>query len=109
MKRPRVVVRITTPTLVGDSPQATSRLLSQTAAAVGNLNDQAKPSTVIVTDLTVGANRIAHGLGRRARFASVAPTIADGLFGWSFTTDNDTQAIITIVGIDQPGASVEIK
>lgn len=106
--RPPMLSRVTAPTLLGDDPSI-GRVLGQAVAAISHLNDGSFNSRVVVLDLAVGTNRIDHGLGRRARIAAVAPTVADAAFAWSFTTDNDTQAIITIVGVDQPGAAVEIK
>lgn len=108
VKRPAVVVRVTAPTLLGDDP-ALGRVVGQAVAAVGHLNDQASNTALVIVNLAVGMNRINHGLGRRARAAQVTPTAADASFAWGFTTDNDTQAIITVVGVPQANAAVEIK
>ena len=65
------------------------------------------PRSVRVVDLVVGANRIVTNLGRRAIGANVSPTVADATFAWSFAADGNTTAIITVVGVAQPGAGVE--
>lgn len=107
--RPRVVPRLLAPTLLGTDPMVTSRLLSQTASAVQQQGSQTSNSIIVVQDLAVGVNRINHGLGRRARAAHVTPTVADATFAWGFTTDNDTQIILTVAGVPQPNAAIEIK
>lgn len=107
-RRPRLVPRVAAATLLGGDP-AVGRVVGQAVSAIGRLNDQTVNSVIVVQDLVVGMNRINHGLGRRARLAHVSPTVADASFAWAFTTDNDTQAIVTVVGVPQPRATVEIK
>lgn len=63
---------------------------------------------VVTMDLAVGANRINHGLGAKARGAYVTPTVADASYAYSFAADGDKQAVITVVGVAQPGATVEV-
>jgi len=107
-KRPASAAKLMIGTIVNGDPVA-SRLISTAASGIADLQAKQAPSAVIVHDLVVGANRINHGLGRRARLAHVVPTVADATFAWAFGVDNDTQAIITVVGVPQPGAIVEIK
>lgn len=59
-------------------------------------------------DLVVGANRINHGLSGAARGCTVTPTVADATFAWSFAADGDKAAIITVVGVAQPKAVIEV-
>lgn len=66
------------------------------------------PRATITVDLIVGTNRIVHGLGRKSRGATVSPSVADATFAWSHAPDGDLVAVITVVGVAQPGASVEI-
>ena len=84
-----------------------------TERMLGQLADQAATSTKVssrivrVVSLVVGANRIAHGLGRRAQGVTVVPTAADATFAWSFAADGDKYALITVVGVAQPDSPVE--
>lgn len=87
-----------------NTPDSTQRAVDQLQQAAGKLS---APRSVRVVDLIVGANRINHGLGRKAQGATVAPTVADATFAWSFAPDGDRVAIITVVGVAQPGATVE--
>jgi hypothetical protein len=79
--------------------------------AIGQLEQLARiaaPRKSITVDLIVGDNRIAHGLGRMSRGAFVSPSVADATFAYSHAPDGDRIAVITVVGVAQPGALVEI-
>lgn len=104
--RPRVRAQLQTGTLVSGDPSA-SRLLSDLGDAVGALETGQLVRSRARVDLALGANRIVHGLGRRAVGANVTPTVADATFAWSFAADGDRVAVITLVGVAQPGAAVE--
>lgn len=99
MQREQVI-----PTQVG-SPESLSRAVSQ-------LEDRARtierPRTVARVNLVVGTNRIAHGLGRMSVGAFVSPSVADASFAYSHAPDGDRIAVITVVGVAQPGATVEM-
>lgn len=105
-KRPATVSRLVQATLL-DQP-AVGRLLSDQADATTALEQQVKRRSVLIADLAVGVNRLAHGLGRKALGATVTPTVADASFAWSFSVDGDRVAIITVVGVGQPNATVEV-
>lgn len=82
------------------------RMTSQLAALVAAIPPTDRRAVVV--DLIVGRNRFDHGLGARARGVTVCPTVPDAAFAWSFSIDNDRQVVITVLGIDQPGAIVEV-
>ena len=65
------------------------------------------PRSQFVVDLAVGINRMTTNLGRRAIGCTVTPTVADVAFAWAFAAVGDRQADITVLGVAQPGASVE--
>ena len=65
------------------------------------------PRAVFTVDLYVGVNRVVTSLGRRAQGCTVTPTVADPTFAWSFAPEGDRLALITVLGVDQPGATVE--
>ncbi len=101
---PRPVARVVD--AHADDQAGTERMLDQlTQAAERN---RTAPRTQMTVDLVVGVNRIAHRLGRRAMGANVTPTVADATFAWSFAPDGDKFAIITVVGVDQPAAPLEV-
>jgi hypothetical protein len=66
-----------------------------------------RPRNAITVDLIIGDNRINHGLGVIPRGCGITPTVADASFAWAITARDDRQAIITVVGIAQPGATAE--
>lgn len=59
-------------------------------------------------DLVVGTNRLSHGLGHGVHGATLTPTVADATFAWELTSSDDKQVVITVVGVDQPKAWVEV-
>lgn len=105
--RPATRAQNVAPTLMGVDP-AIDRVVGQLAVAINRNEAAAAPRAVFQQSLALGANRISHGLGRRARGATLTPTVADATFAWSFGTDNDTQAIVTLIGVAQPNATIEV-
>lgn len=105
---PRAVSRIS---IAGVADAATDRALRQLADAVDQL--QSVPAgQSFVHDLAIGANVIPHGLGRNPRGVSVTPTMADASFAWALDRSAphfDRQVVITVVGVAQPGALVEVR
>ncbi len=101
--RPRTRPMLVAPD-VNDS--ATSRALADVSASVGELERNGTRSRTRF-DLVVGDNRITHGLGRVPFGANVTPTVADASFAWALTDADERTAIITVVGVDQPGAPLE--
>jgi len=104
-KRPAV-----TPKLI---PQETGDLarrgVRDLATAVGVLEHGRKSRDVIApVNLAVGANVLNHGLGRRPLGANVSPTVADASFAAAMTSANDKQVTITVIGIAQSNAAVEL-
>lgn len=62
-------------------------------------------------DLVVGQNRIVHGLGRAVEGYSITPTVADATFAHCLDETNphpELEVWITVVGVDQPKARIEI-
>jgi hypothetical protein len=106
--RPQARQQLQTGTLVNADPASVSRHLSDLATAVQASERRAVDRVRVTVDLVVGDNRIAHGLGRPALGATVTPTTADATFAWALTGGDSRQAVITVVGVPQPRASVEI-
>lgn len=107
-ERPPARAQLRTGTLMEPTADTMSRILSENAAATSALEDQRQPRSVFVINLAIGATRINHGLGRRARGATVSPTVPDATFAWGFSVDGDRVAIITTIGVAQLAATVEI-
>lgn len=104
--RPRTRAQLQTGTTInGDA--TTSRLLSDLGTGIQTLEGQAQTRTRRVVNLVVGANRITHGLGRKCFGVNLSPSVADPTFAWSFAADGDRVAVVTVVGVAQPGAAVE--
>jgi hypothetical protein len=62
-------------------------------------------------DLVVGQNRIRHGLGRAVEGYSITPTAANATFAHAIDETNphpEREVWITVVGIGQPKARIEI-
>lgn len=62
-------------------------------------------------DLVVGQNRIVHGLGRAVEGYSITPTVADSTFAHAIDETNphpELEVWITVVGVAQPAARIEI-
>lgn len=83
-----------------------NRMTGQLADQV-NAQAQDPRSILANVDLAIGENRITTGLSRRARGCNLTPTVANAAFAWSFAPSGDRQAIITVIGADQPGACLE--
>lgn len=85
----------------------TQRVLDVVVTAVQDLQTERKRQPIVV-DLVVGDNRVATNLGRRAQGMSLTPTVADAMFAWSFSIDNDTEVIVTVIGTAQPACPIEV-
>jgi len=86
--------------------ESASRANDAITAQLGALSQHER--NILVVDLVVGANRINHGLSAAARGATLTPTVADASFAWSFAASGDKQVVITVVGVNQPKAIVEV-
>lgn len=86
--------------------QATNRALDELAEVINAPPKLFRSPTVV--DLAVGANRVAHGLGRIPVGASVTPTTADATWAWALTSKDSKFVVITTVGVVQTGATVEV-
>lgn len=107
--RPKQRQQLQTGTLVNADPAAVSRALGDLATAQQATDRRVIDRVRVTVDLVLGANRVSHGLGRPALHATVAPTVADAAFAWALTGGDAKQAVITVVGVPQPGASVEVS
>ena len=76
-KRPRTIPRLVAPTLLDADPMVTSRLLSQTAAAVQQQGARLTNSIVVTVDLVVGTNRIDISAVHDARTGNFVLTSAE--------------------------------
>lgn len=88
-----------------NSPESANRMIDAISTSMA-LDPQQTRSHVSV-DLTVGDNRINHALGTKPAGCHLTPTVADATFAWALKSVDDRQAVITIVGVAQPNASLE--
>lgn len=88
-----------------DTPEAADRLLGRVIERIAELAPV--PRSRMVVDLLVGENRVTTNLGRRAIGMTLTPTVADPTFAWAFAADGDKQAVISVLGVAQPGSVVE--
>lgn len=102
--RPRQRQQLSTGKLMDADPQKISRHLAEVAAAIPEVKDRTSQKV----DLVVGDNLINHGLGRPALGATVTPSVADATFAWAMTATDRLTATITVVGVPQTGARVEV-
>lgn len=92
------------------SDAATQRALDELATAIQKLQS-ARLRDVRTVDLIVGLNKIGHGLGRPASGFTVVPTVADATYAAALDSSNPRPSLevwITVVGVAQPGARVEV-
>lgn len=82
------------------------RAISDMAGVVARLDSNQVTRVRLVLDLVVGANRVAHKLGKVPSHCLVTPTVADAGFAYALTAADKTIATITVIGVDQPGAGV---
>ncbi len=88
----------------------TNRALTSIAFAVQKVQSDRK-RFVVEADLVVGTNKIPHSLGRPCAGYTVTPTEADATFAHAIDKTNprpDREVWITVVGVAQPGAIVEV-
>ena len=85
---------------------AVSRVISELTASVNALPQTNRYHAVV--DLAVGANRVAHGLGRIPAGAIVTPTVADATWAWALTSKDARTVVITTIGVAQDAATVEL-
>lgn len=86
---------------------ATSRALDAVGRSVAQLEGQGRRWSG-TADLSIGANRVNHGLGRVPRGAVVSPTVADATFAWAMTSADEKQVVLSVIGAAQPGAGIEV-
>ena len=106
--RPQQRSQLQTGTLIDGDPAKVSRHLSDLATAVSAVQSKVTDRTQATVNLVVGDNLVNHGLGRAVRGATITPSVADASFAWALKSSTATQATITVVGVDQPGAFVEL-
>ena len=106
-QRPRPVASLSLHAV--DDP-ATQRALEQTQDAVRALQSDRK-RVAVTADLTVGRNIVRHALGRPVIGYTLTPTTADASFAHAIDITNphsDREVWITVVGVAQPGARIEV-
>lgn len=92
-----------------DDP-TTARALDSVTAAVTDLQS-IRDRDHLTADLIVGTNKIQHGLGRAPIGYTITPTVADATFAHAINKSNprpELELWITVVGVGQPGAAVEV-
>lgn len=110
-QRPRLIRQLA---IAQTSPdRATSSAVDQMSAEIGRLAGLAAIDRQVITaDLIVGVNRIAHGLRRAVRGYTITPSVADATFAHALTTAANSQptryVLITVAGVAQPGAVIEV-
>lgn len=105
-KRPANTPKLIPQEATGDD---VARGFRDLANAMGSLERERKTRDVLApVNLVVGANVLNHGLGRRPLGANVSPTVADAGFAAAMTSANDKQVTITVIGIAQSNAAVEL-
>lgn len=87
-----------------DTPDSIERALGELA----RLSAPILSRSLLTVDLVVGDNRINHNLGRKPRHVTLMPTAADASFAWAVTERDERQMVIEVVGVAQPGASIEV-
>ena len=84
-----------------------TRAVTDLSKAAARAEAKARDRSTVVVDLIVGENVVRHGLGRAPTGAQVTPTVADATFAWALTATTVSLMSITVVGVAQPGATVE--
>jgi len=108
IRRPGPRSQLLTGTQLTTDPDAGARLLSDLSSAHQELERRVEPRAIFAVDLPVGATRINHKLGRKARHVAIGPTTADATWAWAWANDGDATVVITTVGVPQTAASVEV-
>ncbi len=89
---------------------ATQRALDVLVGAVQS-QQTGRQRVTITFDLVVGTNKVRHGLGRSCTGYNVTPTTADATFAHAIDKTNPSPQLevwITVVGIAQPSATIEV-
>lgn len=108
LQRPAVVPALSV-AAAGDP--ATQRALDQIADAVQRLQAQRSRAVIEDIDLAVGTNVIRHGLGRPVLGYTLVATVANAGFAHALDVTNprpDLELWITIIGVAQSGARIEV-
>ena len=90
--------------------QATNRALGVLASAVQK-TQETRARYVVRQDLVVGVNKVVHSLGRACAGYTLTPTVASATFAHALDTTNlrpDREVWITVVGVAQPDARIEV-
>ena len=100
----------TTLTVANVTDPPTQRALDQLAEAIQRLqSSRAREQRTV--DLVVGTNVVRHGLGRPVLGYTLTPTVADATFAHAIDASNprpDGEVWITVIGVAQPGARLEV-
>lgn len=110
-QRPRLVRQIAAAQT--DPDRATSSAVDQVSAELARIGGLAVLDRQTFTaDLVVGLNKINHSLRRAPRGYTLTATVADATFAHALTTSGNSQPArqiwITVVGVDQPRAVIEV-
>lgn len=104
---PRSIQRVQVPR-VADA--GTNRALGVVATALHKEQEKRQRFTRTF-DLVVGTNKVSHSLGRVLFGYNLTPTVADATFAHAIDTTNphpELEVWITVVGVDQPAARIEV-
>ncbi len=109
-RRPKRVRQISGLSIAGVDDPAAQRALEQIEAEVQRLA-AARLRDVKVSNLVIGTNRIAHGLGRRVVGYTITPTFCTIAFAHAINLENphpEREVWIDVVGSDQDNAIIEV-
>lgn len=109
-RRPQQTRSVSSLTTAAVQDEATQRVLDQITAAIQKLQT-GRSRDVKLVDLVVGRNVVRHGLGRDVVGYTLTVTAADATFAHAIDTTNtnpELEVWITVVGVAQPGARVEV-
>lgn len=88
---------------------ATARALSDLETALDRVDLDNRERIMDVT-LTVGVNRIEHGLGRAPSFVDLCPlSVADATFAWRFVDDGSNPNPRAQVWIETVGVTIDAR
>lgn len=104
---PRSVSRMQLPSV---QDATTNRAFDVISEAVSALQSR-QASVLVFSDLVVGVNKIVHGLGRKCVGYNLTPTTANATFAHALDKTNprpDKEVWITVVGVGQTAATIEV-
>lgn len=91
---------------VGDA--AVERAIGSVASAVQRIESLSSDRVTFSADLAVGDNILTHHLARKPDGYTLTPTVADASFAHALKAKDDKTITITVIGVAQLGAVIEV-